>query len=112
MAKPGPRPRYDWDSQPLGIEHDREIARKLGCSVNAVAHARRGRKIPRVSLRRVAQEAVLNHLRRTGRPCHVRELWNDVRPRCHVYYVVRELLRAGLIERTGHGIYALPLETS
>jgi hypothetical protein len=35
-----------------------------------------------------------------------------VRPRCHVYYVVRELLRAGLIERTGHGIYALPLETS
>jgi hypothetical protein len=40
------KPRIDWAAQPLGQIPDTELARRLGCSHQAVHDARRRRRIP------------------------------------------------------------------
>lgn len=45
------RKRIDWDRQPLGVESDNAIARRLGCTPQAASYARRKRGIAAVSSR-------------------------------------------------------------
>lgn len=42
----------DWDAQPLGVENDCEIARRLGCSQSSVCQQRLKRGIAKVALHR------------------------------------------------------------
>lgn len=39
------RPPIDWDAQPLGVETDAELARRLDCATSTVTEARRRRGI-------------------------------------------------------------------